>query len=111
MDVREMIKNALSLDAHELVESNNGAEALMKFAADHFDLVVTDQRMPFMTGSELAKRIKKMEPSQPILMITGHDADLSPGTPVDALVKKPFAVGTLRSDVTRLLSVPELAAA
>ena len=110
LDMRELIKNALCSDA-QVIESNNGAEAIMIFAENHFDLVMTDYKMPFMTGSELAERIKKMAPSQPILMITGRCADACSDNPVDTIVRKPFALETLRSAVNKLLSVPRTATA
>jgi CheY-like chemotaxis protein len=108
--MRELIKCALCADA-QVIESNNGAEAITLFAEDHFDLVMTDYKMPFMTGTELAERIKKIAPSQPILMITGRCADTCRDNPIDTIVRKPFAIDTLRSAVAKLLAAPRAAAA
>jgi YesN/AraC family two-component response regulator len=52
--VRETLRSLLCHDDHEVVEANNGAEALRLFAQDQFDLVLTDLRMPFVEGDELA---------------------------------------------------------
>src|SRR5208283_4937986 len=92
LETRKMIRCVLRLDAHEVVEANNGAEAFIMFAQGHFDLVMTDHKMPFLTGSELAERIKQLAPSKPILMLTGYDNKSCPRNPVDAVVQKPFAV-------------------
>jgi CheY-like chemotaxis protein len=110
LDMRELIKSALRSEAH-VTESNNGAEAMTIFEPDHFDLVMTDHRMPFMTGAELAEKIKKIAPSQPILMITGRCADTDESESVDTILRKPFAMESLRTAVIRLLAAPRAAAA
>jgi len=109
-ETRDLIRSLLSLDAHEVVEANNGAEAISLFTQSHFDLVMTDHKMPFLTGIELAVRIRRLAPSKPILMITGHNHKSGPGNPVNVVLRKPFGVETLRSAVTRLLSLAEEAA-
>lgn len=54
-------------------------EALQVFAADPqgFDLVVTDQNMPGLSGVELAGRILRIRPEIPILLCTGYGSDFS----------------------------------
>ena len=64
--VRDSIRQLLHLDDHTVIEANNGAEALGLFAQHQFDLVLTDYVMPFIKGTELAARIKKLAPNQPI---------------------------------------------
>src|SRR5271154_4851725 len=71
--VRESIRCLLARDEHLIVEANNGAEAYSLFVRGKFDLVVTDCVMPFLSGNELAVRIRQFAPDQPILMLTGHD--------------------------------------
>jgi DNA-binding response OmpR family regulator len=104
-EMRVMIKDMLHLDAHEVVEANNGAEAMSLFAQGHFDLVMTDHAMPFVDGSELAARIRRVAPSKPILMVTGHGHKVGPNNPVNQVVGKPFGCQTLRSAVQSLLNV------
>jgi two-component system response regulator HydG len=47
-------------------------EAVDVFAVQDFDLVVTDHKMPEMTGAEFAKLIKKMKPEVPVIMVSGY---------------------------------------
>ncbi len=54
--VRQTVRDLLNYDEHHVVEANNGAEALNLFAEGRFDLVLTDWRMPFIEGDELAVR-------------------------------------------------------
>ena len=53
---------------------SDSREALKKFRAqpDEFDLLITDQTMPGLTGAELAKAVLEIKPSMPIIMCTGH---------------------------------------
>lgn len=103
-DVRDMIRTMLDLDAHEVVEANNGAEAISLFSQSHFDLVMTDYKMPFITGMELAARIRQLAPSKPILLITGQDNRSGSRNAVSAVLQKPFNFSTLRAAVNSLLS-------
>ena len=61
----------LRKQGYEVVTVASGSEALRELAARHFDLVLTDQLMPGMTGTELAKKIKSSTPSLPVVIISG----------------------------------------
>jgi len=101
--VRDLLQHLLRLDGHIVMEANNGAEALGLFTRCRFDVVLTDYRMPFVEGNELAARIRQIAPSQPILMITGHGLRPSRANPVDAVLEKPFNLRDLRHALARLL--------
>ena len=59
---------------YRVVCCTSGQEALMTFSADPdgFDLLVTDQTMPGMTGAELATKILKIRTGLPIILCTGY---------------------------------------
>jgi CheY-like chemotaxis protein len=103
-----MLKMALAIDAYTVVEANNGAEALGLFRNGRFDLVMVDFEMPFVKGDELAARIKRLAPRQPILMITGYGKRPGPDNPVDAVLNKPIKMDELRAAIAELL--PEVEA-
>ena len=95
----------LDMDEHIVTEAGNGQEALDLFAPERFDLVITDYVMPLMKGDELARNIKRLAPSEPILMITGSATELGGiRASVDAVLNKPFAFEDLRQAVAQLLS-------
>ncbi|HWI57894.1 MAG TPA: response regulator [Bacillota bacterium] len=105
LSVLQALKLVLTMDHYTVTPASNGAEALALYAANQFDLVITDFNMPLMKGDELASRIKGMAPSQPILMITGYGNDLdSSYNPVDAILTKPFRVDELREAIASLLA-------
>ena len=94
----------LGMDDHVVTEARNGQEALDLFTPDRFDLVITDYVMPLMKGDELARNIKRLAPSEPILMVTGSAGELDGirGS-VDAVLNKPFVFEDLRQAVAQLL--------
>jgi CheY-like chemotaxis protein len=85
----------------------NGRAGLEKFKTDGpFDLVMTDRAMPELNGDQLAVEIKKLNPRQPIILLTGF-GDLMTGAGeqppgVDLVVSKPFTLATLRSAMSKV---------
>jgi CheY-like chemotaxis protein len=103
--VRDALKMLLEIDEHAVTQARDGVEAFDLVAQGQFDLLITDYEMPRMKGNELAAKVKKRSPSQPILMITAYTEQL--GTcenPVDAILNKPFALEDLRRSIAELLS-------
>ncbi len=109
--VRDAIRFLLQVDEHAVTEARNGKEALELFAPGRFDLVITDFAMPVMAGNELAMEIKRLAPTQPILMITAYAEDLGKArNPVDAMLNKPFSFSDLRQVIAKLLGPAEVVA-
>jgi DNA-binding NtrC family response regulator len=46
--------------------------ALKTFAAEPFDAVITDMRMPRLPGAEVLKAIKRLNPQMPVILMTGY---------------------------------------
>jgi two-component system, cell cycle sensor histidine kinase and response regulator CckA len=67
-------KQALEWFGYTVFSTTNSVEALDAFRAapDEFDLVVTDQTMPQMTGMELAAELRQIRPSIPVILCTGY---------------------------------------
>jgi PAS domain S-box-containing protein len=70
----EMHKKRLEKQGYKVIALSDSQEALAAFRAhpEKFDLLITDQTMPGLTGLELAKAVLEIEPSLPIIMCTGH---------------------------------------
>jgi signal transduction histidine kinase len=105
--VREVLSVYLQEDQHDIVVAVNGREGLEKFGSEGpFDLVMTDRAMPEMNGDQLAAQVKKLNPGQPIILLTGF-GDLMAGAGeqpegVDLVVSKPFTLATLRSAMSKV---------
>jgi signal transduction histidine kinase len=103
--VREVLSVYLSEDEHQITTAANGREALEKFRAAEFDLVLTDRAMPEMNGDQFAREVKKLKPAMPVILLTGF-GDLMSGAGekpegVDLVVGKPFTLNTLREAIAR----------
>lgn len=71
-NIREGLAAALELDGYDVVLAADGNEGWRRFQKGDVDLVITDLRMPGVTGEELLKRIGAEAPGLPVIVLTGH---------------------------------------
>jgi len=92
---------------HVVIEAASGAVALEVLRAGaQVDLVITDQAMPGMTGTELARQIIRHWPELPILLATGY-AELPPGQDLGLpRLAKPYLQEHLAGQIARLTGEP-----
>jgi signal transduction histidine kinase len=105
---RDIVSQYLMADGHQVELAVNGYEALEKLKTGHFDLIITDQAMPGMTGLQLAETIKKTTNS-PILLLSGHgDSVRENGSirSVDAISNKAISQQELRIAIARAIQRP-----
>ena len=88
---------------HTVFEAYSGKEALeILRREDSIDLVITDQAMPKMTGTELAKVIRTEWPDIPVLLATGY-ADMGPRDEIGLRrLTKPYLPQDLTAAILRL---------
>ncbi len=104
--VQGVVTDYLKRDGHRVTAVNNGSEGLQKFYSnkDMFDLVITDRTMPQMGGEQLAFAIKKLVPSQKLILLSGT-ADFGKKEHLenfDAIMNKPITLEDLRKVLRRL---------
>lgn len=68
---RTLRKLILQKQGYQVVTAGSGAEALEMLNRANIDLVLSDQMMPGMTGTELTKSVKAMRPAMPVILISG----------------------------------------
>jgi CheY-like chemotaxis protein len=104
----ELIAEYLHGDEHSTVSAFRGDEALALFRADAFDLVITDQSMPAMSGAQLAGAIKALAPETPVILLTGFGEEMlgAGGRPpgVDLVLGKPVSHEDLRRAISQALT-------
>lgn len=78
-DVLNLFEILLTKKGYSVEKFSSSVEALECFRADpkKFDLIITDQTMPDLTGVELAKKIKEMRADIPIMLLTGYSQQIS----------------------------------
>jgi DNA-binding NtrC family response regulator len=70
--IREGLQKALNLDGYEVEVAADGKVALEKLEDEEIDLVITDLKMPQLSGEELMKDALRRYPYLPIIVLTGH---------------------------------------
>jgi len=70
--IRNGLKTALSLDGYDVEVAADGEEALKKLDEEDIDLLITDLKMPKVTGEELMKETLRKYPHIPVIVLTGH---------------------------------------
>ncbi len=68
----ELIGGFLKKQGFDVVEAEGGEKALQIFRQESFDLVLTDQKMPKMSGLELLKAIRALNPEAAVIVMTAH---------------------------------------
>ncbi len=101
--VREVLGDLLNQGGHEAVLVADGAEAIARFKAEPFDLVLTDLAMPGLNGWQVARAVKDHHPRTPVLIVTGWGVEISPeelqAHGVDRILSKPLQLDEILSAV------------
>jgi two-component system, cell cycle sensor histidine kinase and response regulator CckA len=75
--VCKFVARVLTKDGYEVDMADSGAAALEKFGAGaRFDLVVSDVRMPAMSGPQFVERLRRTETDVKVLYLTGYNDQL-----------------------------------
>ena len=92
--IREVLGTIFQDEGHRVVLAETSSKGLAKFKQANFDLVLTDLGMPEISGWQVAKRIKKIDPGVPVGLITGWGVattkEKMKEKGVDFILSKPF---------------------
>ncbi|MFW2853962.1 response regulator [Sphingomonas sp. TX0543] len=92
---------------HVPVCASSGPDALTFLADDsHFDLVITDQSMPDMKGTELAAAVRQRSPQLPIVLASGYGEYASDGDLDLHCLAKPFTFADLERVIAEIALSP-----
>ncbi len=108
LSMRQALAESLDSCGFDVETAENGADALLKFQKGKFEVVVTDMRMPKMTGMEVLRGVKKISPRTPVILITAYG---TVKTAVEAMkegaaefIMKPFSLDDLEFAVKNVLA-------
>ncbi|OPY83381.1 MAG: Blue-light-activated protein [Syntrophorhabdus sp. PtaU1.Bin153] len=107
--IREMGQEILEQLGYTVISTTSSREALSLVENDpsRFDLVITDQTMPGMTGLDLARKILLLRPNLPIILVTGFSHLVSQesvrATGIRAMALKPLTRRELAQVVRKVL--------
>jgi signal transduction histidine kinase len=104
----QLVCRHLQDDLHLVETALNGSDALEKFRAAHFDLVITDHVMTGMTGEQLAITLKEINPQIPVILLTGYASDSTASgqysEAIDLVLQKPLSRAALRHALAQVLA-------
>lgn len=107
---RELLRTVLEQQGYEVVEAENGEEALARLREHVPDLVLMDLQMPSRNGYDVLKEIR-MDPrlnALPVVAVTANampeDRDKVLAAGFTGYIAKPVALNRLREEVNRLLA-------
>jgi len=102
-------KSMLERLGYRVTAQTDSLQALNTFSeqSDRFDLVITDQTMPNLSGAELAKLILKIRPELPVILATGYSTTINPDKAksigIREMLLKPNTIQTLGDAIERAL--------
>ncbi len=112
--MRRLLSRILVKEGYETFAASNGEEALRAIGQDHYDLVMTDIKMPGMGGLELLSELRAYDPRLPIIVITAYGTVESAVQALRAgaydYITKPFEGDEIRLTVAKALERERLLA-
>jgi len=110
--ISEPLARALRRDGHDVETFGSGEAAMERFERGGVDLVVLDVGLPGIDGVEVCRRIRRLDPAVPVVMLTARaeelDAVLGLDAGADDYVTKPFRLAELLARVrANLRRAPE----
>ena len=112
-DVFTIIKMGFEKAGYAVHGFNDPIEALthIQEGCKECELLLTDIRMPKMTGFELVRHVKKLRPEMKVVMMTAFEVNMTeihavfPTMPIDNVIRKPFVPSKLIEIINPLLPV------
>ena len=108
--IQELLEDALADGGFAVAKATAGAEAIgmLELPTAAYRALVTDINLPpgTLTGWDVAKRARELQPEMPVVYMTGAAAQdwTSKGVPNSVLVPKPFAPAQIVTAVSQLIN-------
>jgi len=106
----DAMKKTLELLGYDVDVKNSSGEALDEFRQnpDVYDIIISDQTMPKMTGLTLAVEIRKLRPDKPIILCTGYSetatSEIAKRQGISDLLMKPFSISQISNSIHRAIN-------
>ena len=103
--VLSALRRCLSTEPYEVITAQGADEALYWFEEFPIDLVLTDQRMPGTSGTDLLRQVRKRSPSTARAMLTAYPGMTQEGLEAgaEAVLYKPWSEAVLKDTIRRAL--------
>jgi CheY-like chemotaxis protein len=107
--IQTLLRDVLSMDGHRVDVASSGAEALRSMYDRQYDLIITDIKMPEMSGPDFYRRVRDIdrEQAERMVFITGDTVNVATRQFLQKIsnpcLVKPFKVADIREIVERQL--------
>jgi two-component system, cell cycle response regulator DivK len=102
-DNRRILRDLLTSAGYEIIQAENGEEALAAAARERPDLILMDIQLPLLDGYEATRRIKTDPRAIPVIVVTSYalsgDENKARAAGCDAYVTKPFSPRALLAKI------------
>lgn len=110
--MRELLELVFKREGHQVTSVSNGREALTMLGQNSYDLIITDVRMPDLTGIDLLKAVREQSPEIMVIMMTAfatiNSAREAFKLGADDFIQKPFDVDEFKLIVRKALEKRDL---
>jgi CheY-like chemotaxis protein len=106
---RDLVQRALGLDGHQVIVTQDGAEALERLQADaaSIDLLISDVQMPVLDGIGLVEQGVALSPRLKVVLMSGFAGELGRADHlqgrISRIITKPFTLEQIRAAVRAAL--------
>lgn len=110
-EVRQLLFDILSSKGHKVTIASHGKEGIDIFQKKHFDIVLTDLGMPRLSGWEVTKAIKELDPDSIVILVSGWgiqiDDAMVKNYKVDFIINKPFRMDQILKIIQQAMETKE----
>lgn len=108
--LRLSIGDTLSAEGHEVMLAANGEDAVSSLQGDRFDLVICDVHLPKVSGLDVLRQCRELQPGVPVIIMTAYgltaEAEEAVQNGAAAYLMKPFQFEELLREIARILDKP-----
>ncbi|MGB7746875.1 MAG: response regulator [Verrucomicrobiia bacterium] len=114
IDLRQLYTNVLVRSGYRVDTAEDGASGWKALNAGCYDLLITDNTMPRVTGLDLIKKLRSEDMTLSVILASGtaptEELNRCPWLKLDAVLPKPFSIGELLETVRAVLRATDSAA-
>lgn len=101
-DIRDIMSSTFTKLFHQTIVAVDGLDGLEKFKENQPNIVITDIRMPNMSGNEMIDEIKTIDPDIPVIVVSGHGRMIKKTNKADLFLEKPIKFDKLVEEIYNL---------
>jgi DNA-binding NtrC family response regulator len=101
-DIRNIMTSTLGKIFNTTITAIDGLDGLEKFKQEKPDIIISDIRMPNMSGNEMINIIKDLDPNIPIIVVSGHGRLIDKANKADLFLNKPIKFDLLLESIHNL---------